>query len=407
MDCINFVREIGVTGFLDIGFMSLLIYTVMIGLKRTRAAFVLTGIMIIAFIYLLTRQFNLVMTAGVFEKFFAIILVILVVIFQEELRHFFEEVAVWSLNRRLIRRKVIVLSRGEVEILVRTIMDFARDKIGALIVLKGKNILNRHLDGEVSLNGDLSEPLLKSIFDPHSIGHDGAVIIDGARVTHFACHLPLSKNLSKLRNCGTRHAAALGLSEMTDALCLVVSEERGTIAVARNGDIQVVDNPDKLTLLLQKFYGEISPVHRAKPLEEFFTKNTPEKVYALLITLGLWFVLVHGSKAIYRSFVIPVALPQLPAEWVVSEIDPREIEVTLKGPRTAFYFNPHDRIKLNLDMKIEKGTQRIKVYREDFMLPKGSLLEHFDPKTVRIVLDRKQREEKKSDKPAKADANQI
>ena len=406
MNIIHSVKEVGFTGFLDISFMSLVIYTVIIGFKRTRAAFVLTGIFITAAVYVLARQFNLVMTTSVFEKFFAVILIIMIIIFQEELKHFFEEIAVWSLNRRLLRKKMIVLSRSEVETLVRTVMDFAREKIGALIVLKGKDILSRHLDGEISLNGDLSEALLKSIFDPHSAGHDGAVIIDGNRVTHFACYLPLSKHLSLIKNSGTRHAAALGMSEVSDALCLVVSEERGAVSVTRNGTIQAIDDPDKLTLLLQKFYAEINPIRRAKPWEEFFKKNTPEKVYAALAAVGLWFVFVHGAVVTYKSFIIPVTHAELPEEWGIAAINPEEIEVTVRGPRTSFYFNVTDRIKVYMDMKIVKGPQSIRLYKDNFTVPKGLIVEHFDPEYIEVTLDKKQKELKKNVKPIKIETYQ-
>jgi len=102
----NWVKDIRILEFLDVFFIAILIYSILIWFKRTRAAFVLTGIVIVSAIYLLARQLNLSLTAGALEKFFAIILIALVVIFQEELRHFFERVAVWSLDRRFIQKKV-------------------------------------------------------------------------------------------------------------------------------------------------------------------------------------------------------------------------------------------------------------------------------------------------------------
>lgn len=386
---IDSLKDVGLTGLLDIAFMSLLLYALIVAFKRTRAAFVLTGMFIVACVYLVIRQFNLVMTASVFEMFFTVILVILVVIFQEEVRHFFEEVAVWSLNRRLVRKQKIHIFRNEVEVLARTLMDFSRDRTGALIVIRGKDILNRHIEGEVSLNGELSEPLLKSIFDPHSIGHDGAVIVDGSYITHFSCHLPLSKNLGKIRNRGTRHAAALGLSEVSDALCLVVSEERGTISVVRNGGIQIVDDPEKLTAIIEKFYQEIHPKRHLKPWEDIFKRNTREKIYAVLLAIGLWFVLVHGSKVVYRSYVVPVSFVELPAEWEVTEIHPKDVEVKLRGPRTAFYLNIKDRIKVYPNVKIQEGSQRIRVYMNNFIFPKGLILDDHDPHYIHVTLSKK------------------
>ncbi|UCD34266.1 MAG: diadenylate cyclase [Nitrospiraceae bacterium] len=386
---INTIREIGVSGFLDIAFMFVLLYMLLAGFKRTRAGFVLTGIFIMACFYLLTRQFNLVMTASVFERFFTVIIIILVVIFQEELRHFFEEIALWGLNRRVRKKRGTPLARGEVETLVRTIMGFAREKTGALIVIKGKDILNRYLDGEVPLDGLLSEPLLKSIFDPHSMGHDGAVIIDGSRVTHFSCHLPLSKNLQKIRDRGTRHAAALGLSERSDALCLVVSEEKGTISAARNGDIRVIHDPEELLALLEGFYEEVQPRAQTKSWEDILKRNSREKVYAALLAIGLWFVLVQGARVVYMSYVVPVSYAELPGEWKVAEIIPRDVEVNLRGPRSAFYFNIRDRIKVYPEIKLQEGPQQVRVLSDDFTFPKGLILDSYDPHTIKIILKKR------------------
>ena len=104
-----------------------------------------------------------------------------------------------------------------------------------------------------SSDGKISEPLLKSIFDPHSPGHDGAVIIENDQIARFAAHLPLSKDFQQLAHVGTRHSAALGLAELSDAMCIAVSEERGKISVARNGRLRQVDNMQELGSLLQKF----------------------------------------------------------------------------------------------------------------------------------------------------------
>ena len=161
----NIFKEIGITGFIDIAFMSLIIYSIFIWFKKTKAAFVLTGILIIACVYLFAREFNLVLTATVFRGFFAVILVAVVVIFQEELKHFFEQVAVWSLNRGGQKRKPARDIPAEVPILVPTVGDLSKEKIGVLILIPGKDMVIRHLHGGVELDGAVSEALLKSLFD--------------------------------------------------------------------------------------------------------------------------------------------------------------------------------------------------------------------------------------------------
>src|SRR6266536_5120380 len=239
----------------DIIFVAVLLYTAIVWARQTRAAFVVRGLLILGGIYIIARYLDLQMTAWVFQGFFAIFLIMIVVIFQEELRQFFERIAVWS----LARKRVPALGSHTSDILVRTLSDLAKEHIGALMVIRGNDPLERHITGGIPLDGKLSGPLLKSIFDPHSPGHDGAVLIEQDHITRFSAHLPLSKNLTQLTNVGTRHSAALGLAELTDALCLVVSEERGRISVARNSRLKAISNPQELGLQLQQFLHEKYP----------------------------------------------------------------------------------------------------------------------------------------------------
>src|SRR5438874_1549479 len=221
---INPFPTITLSEVIDIIFVAILLYTAIVWAQRTRAVFVVRGIVILGAIYIIARYLDLQMTAWVFQGFFAIFLIMIVVIFQEELRQLFEQIAVWS----LARKRIPPLGSTTTDILVRTLADLAKEHVGALVVIRGNDPLERHITGGIPLDGKLSGPLLKSIFDPHSPGHDGAVMIEQDHITRFAAHLPLSKDLRQLANVGTRHSAALGLAELADALCLVVSEERGT-----------------------------------------------------------------------------------------------------------------------------------------------------------------------------------
>ncbi len=389
IDIVAWFRAIGASNILDIVFLALLIYAVLAWFKRTHAAFILTGILIIAGVYLVARQLHMEMTARVFEQFFAVILIALVVIFQEDLRRFFEQVAVWSLNRRLPgRRRKAHLSREEVEVLVRTMMDLAGERVGALLVVKGRNMIDRHLDGGVDLHGELSEALIKSLFDPHSIGHDGAAIIEGNRLMRFACHLPLSKNLKKVGKHGTRHAAALGLTELSDALSIVVSEEKGTISVAKNSEMDEVSDPEKLARMIERHYEEVSPPRGTRTWEDFFKKNWREKAIALVLAVGLWFVNVHGSEITYKTFFIPVEFAVPPKSFVVKEVVPKEVRLTFHAARSVFYFMTQDRIKLFLKVKVQEGTQRFKILAGDIVFPQDLFLDSIRPDEVSIRVEK-------------------
>lgn len=386
------VKEIGVPGLFDIAFMSLLIYAVLVLFKRTKARFVLTGIIIVSIAYLLARQFNLILTTSVLQTFFAVIFIAIIIIFQEEIRHFLEQIALWSLNPQLALEKSRGASREDINILVNTMSDLAKERIGALIVLPGKASIERSIEGGNTLNGKLSEPLLKSLLDPHSIGHDGAIVIENGTVVKFSCHLPLSKNFAMLLNKGTRHAAALGLSEQNDALCLIASEERGIISVARNGELREV-GPEQLSLILEKFYSEVSPTKRRKPWFSFFTKNYKEKAIAVFMAVALWFVFVHESKLVYRTYTVPVKYTTLPSDLKVENIDPEKVKVTFLGPRRAFYFFNENEVELFLKIpEAKKGFKTVNISESSLRFPKDISLENIEPRRVLVRIDKTESE---------------
>lgn len=382
--------HIGFAGVIDIAILTSLVYIVLVWFKRSRAAFVLTGIVIIGVIYLLAQTFNLELTSGILQGFFAVILIAFVVIFQEEIRRFFEQIALWSISPHLRKKKKPVTLLGEeVETLVRTVGDLARDRIGALIVIRGKNMLLGHLDGGIELGGRLSESLLKSLFDPHSAGHDGAVIVEFGRVTQFGAHLPLSKNYRSKEHSGTRHAAAVGITEITDALSVVVSEEKGTVSVARNGEMKKMDSAAVLLATIERFYRDIRPP-KERTLRGYVTRNLKEKIVALLLAIGLWFVQVHGSQVVYKTFEVPVDYALLPTSMTIVESRPKSVEVTFSGPRRSLYFAGSDDIKLFLKtLNVKPGAQTLRISASDFSFPQDIKLENIAPRQVMVEVEGK------------------
>ncbi len=383
-------RSIAYTDVIDVALISVLIYFLLISFKKSRAAFVLSGMLIVAGIYLLAQQFNLLLTASVFQLFFAVILFAWVVIFQEEIRRFFEQVAVWSLQRRFGSKGRKHLPKEDLATLVRTIFELAAEKIGALIVIPGKNLILGHIDGGIDCEGKLSDSLLKSIFDPHSEGHDGAMVVEENIITQFGGHLPLSKNLKKLPHGGTRHAAALGLAEVSDALCIVVSEERGVVSVARHGDIHAVSTAENLLALIERFYQETKPRRRKMTWIDIIGKNWREKLIAMGLAILLWVVHVYGSQVVYKSFLVPVTYPQPQNAAYQVKVEPAKVELTFSGPRRTIYFTRKDEIRLSLKgLDEKKGNYQLRISGANVSFPKALALETIDPNRLNLMIERK------------------
>ena len=278
-------KPIVIADFMDMLLVGTLVYGIMLWFKRTKAAFVALGLLLMVVVYAVAYVAGMYMTVRLFQGFFAVFIVAVIIIFQEEIRSMFERIAVWSLTGGVLRSSP---THRQVGILVSSLGDLAREHIGALVVLRGLDPLDRHVEGGWDLNGDLSEALLKSIFDSHSLGHDGAFIVEEGRVSRFGAQLPLSKDFSKITNLGTRHSAALGLSERCDAMCLVVSEETGTISFALRGDLAPVKDLEELQAGIEIFLTKHLPKTPQSYIHHFVTENMREKAIATAVSILLW-----------------------------------------------------------------------------------------------------------------------
>ena len=348
--------------FFDIALISVLIYMVFIWFEATASRFVLLGILILGVIYFVVRFFNMYLSAVVLQAFFAILLIAMVVIFQEELRRFFERLSVWG---ALGARGKTFSKYPEIETITYALSELARKKKGALVVIRGMDPLDRHLTGGYDLDGRLSEALLMSIFDPSSPGHDGAAIIEQGRMSTFGCHLPLSGALKKIGNLGTRHSAALGLAERSDALCIAVSEERGTISLARNENLVELSDPADLAKELERFYTEKHPRAGQKTWKQWVGENSSEKALALLLSCVLWFVFVFQTGTLRRDFVVPIEYKDLASDWVIEESERKKATVTLLGRTRAFDLLDENTLNVTIDMsEVKQGEQDVTLSRD-------------------------------------------
>lgn len=236
---------------LDVLVVAYLIYRALLVIRGTRALPMLVGLSIITVIYFLSRTYGFVTLAWLINTFFGSIILVIVVIFQDEIRRALTKVGAQGIVFRSSRR-VIDKSLEDVTLCVTRM---AKARLGAIVVLQRDVGLVEFVEEAVSVDAVVSRKLLYSIFVKESPLHDGAVLIDGNRIKAAGCVLPLSFNPDLDPNLGTRHRAALGLSERSDAVIIVVSEETGSISVARDGKLVRNVDPNDLndtlgTLLL-------------------------------------------------------------------------------------------------------------------------------------------------------------
>lgn len=372
--------SLGWTDLVDIALVSLFVWAAIVWLRRSRSRAALAGLAILGAIYAVARQLKLELTAFILQGFFAVLVLILVVVFQEELRRIFEQIGVLGLRRRRPAPPP-----DAVDTLVRTAARLAQTRTGALIVLPGREPLDRHTEGGIALDGALSEPLLLSLFDSHSPGHDGAVIVHGSEVTRFAVHLPLSSDQAKLGPGGTRHAAALGLAEGTDALCVVVSEERGTVSVAQDGELRVLGAAAELGPVLRHFVERVTPVPVGEVRRRWLAVRGPEALLAVALAAVGWLLAASGSDVAETVRAASVVVENLPAGYVLERVEPQELAVTLAGPRRNVYFGDSGPLQATIDAHlVQLGRRTFRVTPELIEPPAGLTVLAVEPPQVRL-----------------------
>lgn len=235
---------------LDILLVAILFYWLIKLVQGTRAIHIITGLAILVVIFLVSEELELIALGWLVGKLLTVMLVAVPIIFQQELRRGLEKLG----QTRFFTRE----REKELDSLINTIVkacsEMSKSKIGSLIVLRGEDSLKEYEETGVRLDAKVSSELLQNIFHPKTPLHDGAVIIEIPRLIAASCILPLSFK-SMPSNVGTRHKAALGLSETTDARIILVSEEKGTISFAENGKLQKDISPEKLQEELKKSFA--------------------------------------------------------------------------------------------------------------------------------------------------------
>ena len=218
---------------LDISIVTVVIYYLYSLLKGSRAISILIGLIIISVFFLISKTLNLLTVGWILDRFFTIVLVSIPIIFQQELRMALEKLGntpFWSTEKKV-----------ELDALIKDVVESCEylisKKEGALIVFQHGIPLKEYVETGVKMDADVSKELLISIFHGKGPLHDGAVIIDHKKIVASACILPTSFD-NKDKNMGTRHKAAIGVSDHTDASVVVVSEERGTVSFAKNGRLE-------------------------------------------------------------------------------------------------------------------------------------------------------------------------
>ena len=247
----NQFRTISFIDIIDILIVAYIIYRVMKLLKDTSAERLIKGIIILVGIMLLASMLHLTMISWLLQQALNVGLFAIVVVFQPELRRLLEQIGKGNFSRLIVPADAPDEVESMITATVSACADMSRTKTGALIVFERRERLGEIISTGTMVDAAPSAELIKNIFFKNSPLHDGAMIVRAGRVCAAGCVLPLSGNQSLSRDLGTRHRAAVGMSESADSVLVVVSEETGSITVAIGGMLKRHLSPDMLRKLLE------------------------------------------------------------------------------------------------------------------------------------------------------------
>jgi uncharacterized protein (TIGR00159 family) len=374
---------------IDIVIMTFLVYQLYSWFKNTRALQVVIGLGFLGILYVVTKNLGLFMTSWVLQELGTVLFVLIIVIFQGEIRHALYR---FSLLRNLFGStdSGSGFDPGE---LAATLFALADRRTGAIVVLQRTEHLDDYLLHGVPLDSLVSGPLLTSIFEDGTPLHDGAVVIRDGRIAQASCHLPLSTNPGLPLQYGTRHRAALGLAERSDAVVVVVSEERGEVSIAEGGTLVRAATPDMLRDRLETLLAMPAKAVHDFSVRRLLFRNMGPKLATLGLVVVSWLVITAKQGGIV-TVTAPLKFQNLPESLALIGSAPETVDVQLKAISSLLPSPARLDIVATVDLaKVREGTSQVPVRPDGFQLPLGVTVAGISPAGVKVTVQRKIRRE--------------
>ena len=233
----NVISGVGITDVIDVAIVAYLIYKILGFIRETRALQLVKGLLVLVLITVLSEKFNLYTLNWILKNTISLGVIALVIVFQPELRRALEYVG----RSKFITPQFAQMDKERVKTITAAIIKavdfFSSNKVGALIIMERETVLNDIAESGTKINAEISTELLRNIFYEGAPLHDGATIVRGDRIYAAGCVLPLTQSKTLSKDLGTRHRAGIGITENSDAISIIVSEETGIISIAVDGKL--------------------------------------------------------------------------------------------------------------------------------------------------------------------------
>ncbi len=344
---------------------------------------IVAGILVALLIFATANILDLKGIEWIYTNVSHVAVIALIVIFQPELRKLFERAA--SLRKKQMGKGGTDLAF----IMCEAIFALAKQRRGAILVLPGKEPLEGWFSGGIPLKAVPTFPIIMSIFDPNSPGHDGALIVDSGKLTRFGVRLPISTSENLSEEFGTRHHAAMGLSEVSDALVLVVSEERGSVTLFSQGRAERVYEKEKVIPIIRSHWEKTATafaieMHKGKKRWDLISQMG----ISLVLAVVFWTTVIFALGEIREKVLsVPVEYIATPKHLALVGDRPSEIKLHLTGPKSDLDESDTAELAVKIDLsKAVPGKQSFVLTDQNVELPRGVKLLDVVPSSLTLSL---------------------
>ena len=367
MNLLAIITNLRFQDALDILFLTMVAYYLYLWFRGTKAFKALIGLIVLGIVFTSARAWGLFLTTYVFQIFWQVLVILLIILFQSEIRQVLERVN----PLKAIGFHKVADPADWVPSFTKGTFLLASRRIGALIIIQRLDLIEEWITDGRPLNGDPVQEVLMSIFQKNSPLHDGAAVIRGGQIVTVSCYLPLSSIEGLPNEWGTRHRAAVGLTERCDAWVVIVSEERGEVSIARNGRIETVEKEENFSGLIHEAISPVTPQKRSwkKRLQLFVTNHWPVKLGSFALVCLFW-IMLAGQQDFQVTLRVPLAVKNVPEEMEVQRPLTPEVQLTLRGHRKDASTLSERNVHVELDLSLAKyGKKVYSITRDQIVLP--------------------------------------
>lgn len=378
---LHFVSTIRWQDIVDITLNSYILFRLYVLFRGTNVFRVLVGMAFLWFFQRIAISIGLIVTSWAFQGITAVAALIIIVVFRNEIRSVLQAknlgAILWGFSHKTVS--------SPIDIVVESVYELARRRSGALIVLPGKEDLEEMVQSGIRWRGLVSKDMLMSIFWHDNPVHDGAAIIQGNQVVEVRVILPLSNRKDLPSYYGTRHRAAAGLAERTDALVIVVSEERGNVLVAKGSDVSVINRKEELAQILREHVGVTATQWGYLRKERLGLAIAV--LGSILFITGVWFSFTRGLETM-TTFEIPVEYMNRDPGMEILDTSVNAVRLHLSGSGALIKSMGPEQVRVRLDLsKAVVGPNTFTITPKNVDLPPGIFVKRVEPPVLEVTLD--------------------